>query len=159
LVYLFPRVFPFIFGRINLLIGYLHSDYSNKIVMSPSIDDSNEIYKYKLSFEKNNKIKDVINKITSHLKHNLNEDFYISKNLTNINLTGASYHYGSSFPMTNTSNFQLDYTNLNGELNNYKNIFLLDASILPDMPAHPTTFNVCINVSRIINNLNTQGRI
>ena len=89
----------------------------------------------------------------------MNEDFYISKNLTNINLTGASYHYGSSFPMTNTSNFQLDYTNLNGELNNYKNIFLLDASILPDMPAHPTTFNVCINVSRIINNLNTQGRI
>ena len=107
---------------------------------------------------KNNSINDVVNKITSYLKENLKEDFYIFNKLTNINLTGASYHYGSSFPMTNSKNSFQDYTNLNGELNNNENIYLLDASILPDMPGHPTTFNVCINAARIIKDLNDKGK-
>jgi hypothetical protein len=158
-VYLFPKIFPFIFGRLNLLIGYLHSDYSNKIIMTSSPNQESKKYQYSLSFEKNNLINDSIKKITSYLKENLKEDFYISNRLTNINLTGASYHYGSSFPMSNFKNSLKDQTSLNGELNNNKNIFLLDASILPDMPGHPTTFNVCVNAARIIKNLNKEGRI
>ena len=158
-VYLFPKIFPFIFGRINLLIGYLHSDYSNKIIMTKSQNSISGKYQYSLSFEKNELINEVIKKITLYLKKNLKEDFYISNGLTNINLTGASYHYGSSFPMSNLENSLKDHTNLNGELNKFKNIFLLDASILPDMPAHPTTFNVCINAARIIKSLNEEGRI
>ena len=61
--------------------------------------------------------------------------------------------------MTNSKNSFQDYTNLNGELNNNENIYLLDASILPDMPGHPTTFNVCINAARIIKDLNDKGKI
>ena len=109
--------------------------------------------------EKNDLVNDTVNKITTHLKENLKDDFYIFKKLTNINLTGASYHYGSSFPMKNSSDLFKDHTNLNGELNNNENIYLLDASILPDMPGHPTTFNVCINAARIINDLNEKGKI
>ena len=45
-------------------------------------------YNYSLSYEKNNSINDVFNKITSYLKENLKEDFYIFNKLTNINLTG-----------------------------------------------------------------------
>jgi len=158
-VYLFPKIFPFIFGRINLLIGYLHSDYSNKIIMTSLPNQESGKYQYSLSFEKNDLVNDAVNKITSHLKENFNEDFYIFNNLTNINLTGASYHYGSSFPMSNSSDSFKDHTNLDGELNNNENIYLLDASILPDMPGHPTTFNVCVNAARIINDLNEKGKI
>ena len=61
--------------------------------------------------------------------------------------------------MSNFKNSLKNHTNLNGELNESQNIFLLDSSILPDMPAHPTTFNVCINVARIVKNLNEEGRI
>jgi hypothetical protein len=56
--------------------------------------------------------------------------------------------------MSNYENNLKDQTNLNGELSNFKNIFILDSSILPDMPAHPTTFNVCVNAVRIVENLN-----
>ncbi len=158
-VYLFPKFFPFIFGRVNLLIGYLHSDYSNKIIMTSLPNQESGKYQYSLSFEKNDLVNDAVNKITSHLKENFKEDFYIFNNLTNINLTGASYHYGSSFPMSNSSDSFKDHTNLDGELNNNENIYLLDASILPDMPGHPTTFNVCVNAARIINDLNEKGKI
>ena len=34
-----------------------------------------------------------------------------------------------------------------------KNVFLLDASVFPDVPGSPTTFNIAINSSRIISNL------
>ena len=61
--------------------------------------------------------------------------------------------------MNNYKNSLKNHTNLNGELNDYKNIFILDSSILPDMPAHPTTFNVCINVARIVQNLDQEGKI
>ena len=156
---LLPKFLPFIFGRINLLIGYLHSDYSNKIILTQSNRKKSDSYHYLLYFEKNNSIHGLIKKITSFLKENLKENFYISNKLTNINLTGASYHYGSSFPMSNMKNSLKDHTNLNGELDNCKNVYLLDASILPDMPGHPTTFNVCVNAARIISNLNKEGKI
>lgn len=157
--YLLPKIFPFIFGRLNLIIGYLHSDYSNKIVMTKS--SSNEVNKfyYNLAVEKNLILDKAINKVTSYLKENLKNDFYIYQGLTNINLTGASYHYGSSFPMSKTKNSLINQTNLNGELDNCQNLFLLDSSILPDMPGHPTTFNVCVNVARIIKNLNKEGKV
>ena len=40
-VYIFPKLFPFIFGRLNLIIGYLHSDYSNQLVIEKG-DNYNE---------------------------------------------------------------------------------------------------------------------
>ena len=158
-IYLLPKLLPFIFGRVNLLIGYLHSDYSNKIIMKKLPKDEFGKYQYSLTFKKNELVEEVIKKITLYLKENLKNDFFIFKNLTNVNLTGASYHYGSSFPMSNIKNSFENNSDLNGELNNCENIFLLDSSILPDMPAHPTTFNVCINAIRIIKNLNQEGRI
>ena len=61
--------------------------------------------------------------------------------------------YASGYSPIAYENNLKDQTNLNGELSNFKNIFILDSSILPDMPAHPTTFNVCINAARIVENL------
>jgi hypothetical protein len=122
--------------------------------MSRLPNDIQGKYQYSLISEKNNQVKNNIDIIVNFLKENLKKNFYVFNSLTNINLTGSSYHYGSSLPMSNYENNLKDQTNLNGELSNFKNIFILDSSILPDMPAHPTTFNVCINAARIAENLN-----
>jgi choline dehydrogenase-like flavoprotein len=153
-IYLLPKIFPYLFGRVNLIVGYLHSDYSSKIVMSRLPNDNQGKYRYYLIPEKNTQVKNNIDAIVNFLKDNLKKNFYLFNSLTNTNLTGASYHYGSSLPMSNYENNLKDQTNLNGELSNFKNIFILDSSILPDMPAHPTTFNVCVNAVRIVENLN-----
>ena len=159
-VYLLPKIFPFIFGRINLLIGYLHSDYSSKIIMQSNKNFNSETkYEYIFNYEKAEGVEEIIKKITYFLKKNLDNDFYIFEKLTNINLAGASYHYGSSFPMCKQNNSFGDFTDLNGKLNNFSNVFILDSSILPDMPSQPTTLNVCINVLRIVKNLKNLGKI
>ena len=51
-IYLLPKFLPFIFGRINLLIGYLHSDYSSKIIMTSLNNKDSGKYNYSLSYEK-----------------------------------------------------------------------------------------------------------
>jgi len=159
-VHLLPKFFPFVFGRINLLIGYLHSDFSSKIIMKMDKNLNNETsYEYSLNYEKAEGIEEIIKKITHYLKKNLANEFYISNKLTNINIPGASYHYGSSFPMSKENKTFKDFTDLNGKLNDFDNVFILDASILPDMPSQPTTLNVCINVKRIVKNLKSLGKI
>jgi hypothetical protein len=146
-VYKLPKIFPFLFGRLNLFVGYLHSDFSAKIIMSKKNEN---MYFFRTLKEKNYNF--IIDKLIKFISINLRKDFYIFNFLKNINLPGASYHYGSSFPMTKDKDRE-GGTSLIGELNGHKNLFILDSSILPDIPASPTTFNVCLNVSRIIKNL------
>ena len=150
----FPKFFPFIFGRLNLFIGYLHSSDSNQLSLTMSEDKKN----FYLDEIKNQKSKQTLNKIFKFINKQFKRDFYILEFLKNINLTGASYHYGSSFPMKKEQQIY-DSTSLLGELNGNKNIFVLDASILPDIPACPTTLNVCINARRIISELNNLRRL
>jgi choline dehydrogenase-like flavoprotein len=149
-----PKFFPSIFGRLNLLIGYLHSDYSNQLSFTMDRDKKN----FYLDEVKNKKTEETLNKILKFINVKFKNNFFILNFLKNINLTGASYHYGSSFPMKKNQGNK-DSTTLLGELNGNKNIFLLDASILPDVPASPTTLNVCINARRIISELNDLKRL
>jgi len=149
-----PKFLPSIFGRLNLLIGYLHSDDSNQLLLSMNSDKKT----FNLEEVQNKKTKKILNEIFKFINKEFKKDFFTLDFLKNINLTGASYHYGSSFPMKkNQQNF--DTTSLHGELNGNKNIFILDSSILPDIPASPTTLNVCINARRIISELNNMGRL
>jgi ferredoxin len=153
-VYYLPKIFPFIFNRVNILIGYLNSNYSSVISMT-KVSDNN----FLLTAKENAISKNIIKNTISFLKNNLKEEFYFLSYLTNINLPGASYHWGSSFPMSSNSEKNEMSTDVNGRLSGYDNIYILDASILPDIPAGPTTFNVCVNVSRIIKNLFLKGKI
>lgn len=150
--YILPKLFPFIFGRLNLIIGYLHSDYSNKLVI-----EKNNNSEFEIKELKNNNTDKVIKKTLNFTKQNLKKHFYIFNFLLNKNLTGASYHYGGSFPMSKQKSD--NSTSLIGELHEYKNIFILDSSILPNVPASPTTVNVCINSKRIIKEINKLGRL
>lgn len=148
-----PKLFPFIFGRLNLLIGYLHSDYSDKI----QITKGKKEYEYELKPIKNKETDDKIKKIIVFLKKKLGKNFFVFPFMLNKNMTGASYHYGSSLPMSKSK--KKNATSLVGELYDFKNIFILDSSILPEVPASPTTVNVCINSKRIIKEINKLKRL
>ena len=72
-LYIFPKLFPFIFGRLNLIIGYLHSDYSNQLVIEKG-DNYNE---FKIHELKNKNTDIVIEKTTFLLNKTLKTFFYI----------------------------------------------------------------------------------
>lgn len=154
-IYILPKIFPFLFGRLNILVGYLNSSYSSEILMTKNFNSND----FLLTCIDNKESKNLINKIINFLKDNIGKDFLFLKFLTNINLVGSSYHYGSSFPMSKDNKNNERSTSTVGELSGYSNIYILDASILPDMPASPTTLNVCINASRIIKKLSIEGKI
>ena len=84
--------------------------------------------------------------------------FLIIPKLVALNLPGSSYHYGGSFPMCGPAGSETS-TSENGELLKCKNVFILDASVFPDVPGSPTTFNIAINSNRIINNLINKNRL
>jgi choline dehydrogenase-like flavoprotein len=149
---IFLKLFSFFFNRIVVLVGYLHSDYSSKINVSLNNNSLNS----KIDVEVNNSSKKIIKKTIHFLKEKFSKKFFIFDSLLNINSPGSSYHYGSSLPMMLEAKKD-DCTNLNGELSGYNNIFILDSSILPDMPGSPSTFNTAVNVSRIINNLSKEN--
>jgi len=146
------KFFSFFFNRVVVLVGYLHSDYSSKI----NINLSDNILSSEIDLEVNQESEKIVKKTINFLREKLSKKFFILDILLNINSPGSSYHYGSSLPMS-ASITKEDTTSLNGELRNYNNIFVLDSSILPDMPGSPTTFNTAVNVSRIINNLSKKN--
>lgn len=60
---------------------------------------------------------------------------------------GASFHTGGTLPMSKTPGpYQTDSL---GRLNGYHNIHMVDASIMPSIPASTITFSVMANAHRI----------
>lgn len=150
------KLFPFIFNRLTVIVGYIHSDHSSNIIIE---DTGSEIENH---FFINSKInpesKNVVKKCVKFLKKIFIKKFLIIPKLVALNLPGSSYHYGGSFPMCGSKSDETS-TSDNGELLKCKNVFILDASIFPDVPGSPTTFNIAINSNRIINNLINKNRI
>jgi len=150
------KIFPFIFNRLTVIVGYIHSDHSSDIIIKDISEDNN--YKHFISSNTNQDSKDVISKCVKFLKKIFVRKFIIIPKLVALNLPGSSYHYGGSFPMSSLKKKETS-TTLNGELYICKNVFILDASVFPDVPGSPTTFNIAINSTRMINNLVNENRI
>ncbi|RPI27235.1 MAG: hypothetical protein EHM61_09115 [Acidobacteria bacterium] len=62
-------------------------------------------------------------------------------------LPGGGYHSGGLFPMSSEPVFPA--TDLLGRLPLFEHVHLIDASVLPDVPAIPTAFTVMANAYRI----------
>lgn len=150
------KIFPFIFNRLTVIVGYIHSDYSSDLIIKQVGDEKND--KFEIISNHNNQSKTIVNKCVKFIKKILKKKFLIIPQLVALNAPGSSYHYGGGFPMSNLK-INENSTTLNGELHNFKNVFILDASVFPDIPGSPTTFNIAINSSRMINNLIKDNRI
>lgn len=150
------KIFPFIFNRLTVVVGYIHSDHSSDITIEDT--GSERESKFFIYSKINNKSKVVIKKCVLFLKKIFFKKFLIIPKLVTLNLPGSSYHYGGSFPMCGPAGSETS-TSENGELLKCKNVFILDASVFPDVPGSPTTFNIAINSNRIINNLINKNRL
>ncbi len=150
LIYRTPYFLPFIFNNIYIILGYLHSKDSNQMKLKITKNKRGE-YEYMLSEIYIKDTKEIVEQFIDLLKKEMNF-IYINKKFINNGITGSSYHYGGSFPMSLDEKIQCG-SSINGNLNQYKNIFITDQSVLPDMPGSPTTFNAMVNASRIINEM------
>ncbi len=149
-IYRLPHFFPFIFNNIYIILGYLHSKDSNQMNLKITKNDSG-IYEYKLSEIFLKDTKDIVDQFFNLIKKEMNF-IYINKKFLNNGITGSSYHYGGSFPMSLNEKNE-NGSSIKGNLNQYKNIYITDQSALPEMPGSPTTFNAMVNASRIVNEM------
>ncbi len=149
-IYKLPHIFPFIFNNIYIILGYLHSKDSNQMNLKITKNDNGQ-YEYKLTEVFIKDTKEIVEKYFDLLKKEMNF-MYINKKFLNNGITGSSYHYGGSFPMTLNEKNE-NGSSVKGNLNQYKNIFITDQSVLPDMPGSPTTFNAMVNAARIVNEI------
>ena len=150
LIYKIPKLLPFIFNNIYVILGYLHSKDSNQMKLEITKNNNGD-YEYLLSEIYIQDTKEIVNQYIDLLKREMNF-IYINEKFLNNGITGSSYHYGGSFPMTLDTSKQCA-SSIHGNLNHYKNIFITDQSVLPDMPGSPSTFNAMVNASRIINEM------
>ncbi len=125
----------------NFFIGqcYLDSRYSGYIEVKKK-GKSNFLItgKQKKLFKK-----DVSEKLTQFNNENFDLKFYFPI----FNSIGSSNHLGSSFPMSKKKGkFN---TKLNGELYNFKNIYISDSSVLNDIDMQPITTFSLINILRM----------
>ncbi len=125
----------------NLFIGqcYLSTQDSSYIEIK-----KNSKSEFLITGKENKSLKEKMNKIFRfYNKKNLDLKFYFPL----FNSVGASNHLGASFPMSKKKGkFK---TKLNGELYNYKDIYLSDSSVLNEIDMQPITTFSLMNILRM----------
>jgi len=131
------------FNKNKYFIGqcYLNSNYSGKINISKKSGKFTIEGKPNLRFNKS-QFKTDINKFNKQ-----NKVLEIKKLF--FNKIGASNHLGGSIPVTSNRNIKLGVSKF-GKLNNQKNIYISDSSILNDIDISPITIFSLNNILRMI---------
>ena len=91
--------------------------------------------------------KQILKAFKSYNKKNKQLKFYFPV----LNSIGASNHFGASFPMSKKK--EKFKTNLNGQLYNYKDIYISDSSVLNEVDMQPITMFSLINILRMHSNI------
>jgi choline dehydrogenase-like flavoprotein len=143
LFFMFYPILKLILNKTIILQGFLHSNESEKINLQLQKNGSLQVTGTKNKYGK--KIKDIV-KIFSK--------FGIIP-IHQISIPGRSYHCGGTFPMTKDENAAEDKitTNELGLIRGLKNVHIVDASILPSIPAQTVTYTVMANAYRIGSNI------
>lgn len=92
--------------------------------------------------------------LVSNMIENLNQvlkgsGFWISKKLLSPLASGGSYHYSSTFPL-NSKGSGIEVSS-DGQISD--NVFLIDSSTFPSLPAQNHSFTIMANAYRIANKL------
>ena len=136
-------------NKICILQGYLPSSLSGSIKIR-KVDSEIEAIEY----EKYSNL--YLNHALQNLKPIMTKSglFPIFSSLK-IYPTLSSYHFGSSFPMTDKS-VSIGQSDLLGRLKGLSNIHILDSSILPEINAGSFTYTVMANAMRIVKVLRSE---
>ena len=135
--------------RIFVITGFINSNYSTFSAKIRKEDLKIDIFenknnKKKIKFEVLNQLK-ILEK-----KYN----FISIKSFLKLGNFGRGFHLGSSIPMLAEKNVKLSknddlYTKKNGEIANYKNIFIIDGTNFTNIPAGSSGLTIMANALRI----------
>jgi len=118
---------------------YLESNKSSFIKIS-KIKSNDFLIQGNNNYINNQKIKKIFN-----LYNQNNHDFKFYFPI--MNKTGSSNHLGGSFPMSKINKKKT--TKLNGELRNFKNIYLSDSSVMNKIDMQPITMFSLFNILKM----------
>jgi len=144
--YLVPK---FIINRIFLISGFIHSNHSSYSVTINSKNSNYNIFESKKNLQK---IKFTIKKQLKSLQVKLR--FFLLSPFLKVGGFGISYHLGGTIPMKDINNCKKNeadkiHTNLKGELSCSKNVFIIDTSCFPSVPAGSISLTIMANALRI----------
>lgn len=132
--------------RLIVAQGFLHSDYSSQIEMQLTVEGSRTCLR--LDEKQNEKTRGAIKLIRSKLsKLSRAVGMLALSPFSHAGIAGSSFHCGSSFPMSDKPN-DLESDTL-GRPAGLQRVFLVDASVLPSIPATTITLSVMANAHRI----------
>ena len=129
--------------RLLIVQGYLHSDHSSQIAIRLKPDG-----RLQLQAEANPAVRPMIRQVLRKLmRHGRQLGAWPLTPMLQVAEPGRGFHNGSSFPMRpNPGDMETDTL---GRLPRWRRIHLVDASVLPDIPATQITFSVMANAHRI----------
>ncbi len=131
-----------VLGRIVISMGFLHSD------LSPSINVT--LHEGKLLLEKipNPKGNEIVDATVQMLKKNASRiGARPVKKMLKHAMTGKSYHYGGTFPMSN--NPKENESDILGRPCGLKRTYLIDSATFPSIPATTISLTIMANAYRI----------
>ncbi|MGA2245328.1 MAG: hypothetical protein ABSH48_10030 [Verrucomicrobiota bacterium] len=131
--------------RLLVVQGYLHSDHSSRIAIRLLKGDPDRL---RLEAELNPEVRPTIRRVLRKLwRHGRQLGAWPLSPMLQIAEPGRGFHNGGSFPMCqNPGTLETDTL---GRLPCWRRIHLVDASVLPDVPATQITFSVMANAHRI----------
>jgi choline dehydrogenase-like flavoprotein len=132
-------------NRILPVLGFLHSDDSPQIAVALKQGEPDRLQvKAKLNPEVRPAIRRVLHKL---MRHGRQLGAWPIMPMLRVGDPGRGFHSGGSFPMrADPCNLETDTL---GRLPNWRRIHIVDASVLPDIPATQLTFSVMANAHRI----------
>ena len=135
-------------SNIVTIQGYFHSDDSPSAKFGLSNCNISDDTKLNFEISKNSSINIRVNRLIKKL-YNSRQFLGIIpiRPLLKIGVFGEGYHVGSVFPMS--QNPQKHSSDNLGRINGFKNLHMIDASILPSIPSTTITFTVMANAYRI----------
>jgi choline dehydrogenase-like flavoprotein len=134
-----------LYGRLLVIFGYLHSDVSSSIRLSLSQGVNPVVtLEGKSNPEAQRICMAVLRKLQRH--HMCFKGITLRSRLR-LDLPGGGYHSGGTLPMRRIPE-ALETDSL-GRLPSLPGIHVVDASVLPTVPASPTAFTVMANAHRI----------
>ncbi|MGA8261670.1 MAG: GMC family oxidoreductase N-terminal domain-containing protein [Arenicellales bacterium] len=131
--------------RLLIVQGYLHSDDSSRIAVSLKRGEPDRL---SLQAELNPQARSTVRRVLHKLmRHGRRLGAWPLTPMLQMAEPGRGFHSGGSFPMRAAPG-ELE-TDVLGRLPVWRNIHLVDASVLPDIPATQITFSVMANAHRI----------
>ncbi|HEU5075118.1 MAG TPA: GMC oxidoreductase [Polyangiaceae bacterium] len=131
--------------RMLIVQGYLHSDHSSKIGITLTRDEPDRL---RLQASLNPEVRPMIRRVLAKLRrHCFQFGAWPLGPMLQVSEPGRGFHSGGSFPMRARPG-ELETDTL-GRLSGWERTHIVDASVLPDVPATQITFSVMANAHRI----------